>query len=77
MSDQFLRLVADEGLEAHYGDFYEIPAQLHFVVGNMAEAEKYVRLALREAQAYGTPNVVGEMKISALQELLNTIVWGP
>ncbi len=76
LSEEFVDLIDKEGLTAHFGDFFEIPAQLYFLVGNMKQAEKYARLALAEVLNYGIPGPIGQMKAQALRELLSMTKWG-
>jgi len=72
-AEALVAVAEEEGLTAHIGDFWEILAKLHFNVGNLDQAEKYVRLAIEEIDRYGTQGEVGLQKLSQYDALLREI----
>jgi len=73
LSEELLAVIEEEGLTAHYGDFYEIPAQLYYATGDMTNAAKYAKLALEDLTSYGTPGEAGQKKIRMLTGMLMQI----
>ena len=73
-AEELLTTAEDEGLTAHIGEFWEIPAKLYFNVGDMGRAEKYIRLAIEEIDRYGTQGELGLQKLSMYNGLLKEIL---
>lgn len=73
LSEKLLDLVAEEELRMHYGDYFEIPAQLYNAVGDLEKAEKYTIITLDELRGYGTPGAEDEVKIDKFTSLLESI----
>ena len=62
-----------EQLRTHYGDYFEIPAQLYNAVGDLEKAEKYTVITLDELRGYGMPGADDELKIEKFTSLLESI----
>ncbi|KAH8883149.1 SET domain-containing protein [Thozetella sp. PMI_491] len=73
VNEELLRVVDEEDLMSHYGEYFEIPAQLYNAVGDYEKAEKFTRMVLHELQGYGTPGEVDKVKIQKFTKLLSKI----
>ncbi len=62
-----------EGMMPFYGDYFEIAAQLHNIVGNLGKAQNYTEIIVDELQRYGWPGVDDAAKIAKYTRLLRRI----
>ena len=73
IDEELLDLVEMEGMMPHYGDYFEIAAQLHNIVGNLSKAHNYTEMIVDELQRYGWPGVDDAAKIAKYKRLLGSI----
>jgi hypothetical protein len=73
-AETLLKHAEEEGITAHMADFYEVPAKLYFNVGDLGEAERYIRLALEDTERYGVHGDAGQEKVNSYRGLLAEIL---
>jgi len=48
-------VVDEENLNVHIGDLYEIPARLHYQIGDLENAHRYFKRSMAELDSWGVP----------------------
>jgi hypothetical protein len=59
--------IEDEGLAPHMGDYYEVMTRLYAATGDMKNAKKYARLAIKEFED------IGEEKVEELEAFVKAV----
>lgn len=59
--------IEDEGLAPHMGDYYEVMTRLYAATGDMKNAKKYARLAIKEFED------IGEEKVEELEAFVRVV----
>jgi len=52
---EMFAVVDEENLNVHIGDLYEIPARLHYQIGDLENAHRYFKRSMAELDSWGVP----------------------
>lgn len=63
-------VVDEEGLNMHIGDLYEIPARLHYQIGDLDSAHKYFKRSMAELDSWGVPGPEEEVSLENARGIL-------
>jgi len=72
-SEKLFNVIKAEDLEASMTDMYEIPARLHYHVGNLEKASEYTRRSLLTLEGFVVPGSKEEKKVEMLRSVLARI----
>ncbi|KAK0649755.1 hypothetical protein B0T16DRAFT_492320 [Cercophora newfieldiana] len=69
-SKKLFELVDKEGLGPHLGDLYEIPARLHYQIGDLKNARKYFKRSMFEYYGWGVPGAKDSVSLQNAKGIL-------